>query len=105
MKILSIIIFSLVICSSLTPAFAAKKLSFDEAAVSATTLKGCQKKMIDKVTSAAVMLDPSPGTKGYFLSVCDEVCTSSKLIGPLAAKPTEQQLASLKGQRMCVSAD
>lgn len=86
-------------------AFAGKTISFEAAAAMATNTKSCAKKQVDKIAKVTVMSDPFPGMKGIYLNICDEACPVSQMIGPLTAKPTAKQLASLTGKSFCVPLD
>lgn len=101
-------ILVLLFTSTISFSVAAAKLpmSFEEAAKVATNTKGCNKKSIGKIYMAQVM-PPIPGApKGIYIEVLPgEEAPNSNLVGPLASKPTQAQLDSLKGKSMCEPAE
>lgn len=99
------LLIPILLASTSVAAVAANAITFEDAAAKAVNVKGCDKKMIDRIATAKISVDPHLGKKGAFLEVCDEACASARLIGPLSSKPSADQPARLIGKPMCLSAD
>lgn len=85
-------------------------LTFDQAVTMGTSLKDCPKRSVGLIES--VSLSDSEGNadvvrpdKPIYLVFRSAAATDVPVVGPLATRPTEQQLQALRGQRTCVISD
>ena len=104
----SLIVFS--VCAATSIPKVGKTLTFEQAVSLGTSLKGCPKKFITKVDSAYLVDEtgnPNPGrtAKPIFMILSIDAASSSPMVGPMANVPTDEQLATVKGKKVCNTPD